>query len=731
MTVALIITLISALANIILGLFAYFKNARSATNRFFLILSLSIAFWLVINQLAFLGFSKEWTLFFTRFVMTLATVQAVSFFLLSYTFPRDKTPLSKKFLVGYGIIAIGVMILSLTPYLFADVEISGINVSPVPAPGIVAFLIVAVGSVVSGAVHLIRKYFKAKGLVKVQIGYMLLGAGCMFAALILFNLIFVLILKTSALAPLGSASTMLFTGAIAYAIVRHRFLDIKAVVARSVAYALLLGILSVTYVGILFGISQLFFRNQAGTDQVIVYTILALFVAITYQPLKVKLEQVTDSIFYKNQYRANDLIANITNIMAETLELEDLANQSLGQLLQTMHITRGGLWVYDGNEFGMVSVLGEGKAEKFATSDERLKLVGGSDHIIVIDEGLGDGHNQILRELNASIAVPMYAGDILQGVLLLGDKQSGDIYTEKDLNVLTIISPGLATAVENARSYQQISEFNQTLKSEVEKATKDLQVANEKLSKNNEKLRQLDELKDEFISVTSHELRTPLTSIKGYLWMAMHGKKRDDKFHDYMNRAYVSTERLITMVNDTLDVSRIESGRVELSIEPTNLNQLAQDVVDDLKDRANQQHQQLILKKTRALPLVDCDPTKIYQVLTNLVGNAVKFTPPGGKIKVDFTHRGSQVTVRVQDNGPGIRVSDQEKLFQKFSRLETTIPGTGLGLYLCLQIIRLSKGRIWIESQEGRGAAFLFTLPVSKTQSTKIEKHPQQFRNVA
>ena len=425
MTVALIITLISALANIVLGLFAYFKNARSDTNRFFLILSLSIASWLVINQLAFLGLSKDWTLFFTRFVMTLATIQAVSFFLLSYTFPRDKTPLSKKFLIGYGAIAIGVMILSLTPFLFADVEINGTNVSPVPAPGIAAFLIVAVGSVASGAVHLVRKYFKAKGLVRVQIGYMLLGAGCMFAALILFNLIFVLILKTSALAPLGSASTMLFTGAIAYAIVRHRFLDIKAVVARSVAYALLLGILSIVYVGVLFGVSQLFFRNQAGSDQVIVYTILALFVAITYQPLKVKLEQVTDSIFYKNQYRANELIANITNIMAETLELEDLANQSLSQLLQTMHITRGGLWVYDGKEFSRVSALGESRTEKFQATDERLKLVGASDHIIVIDEGLRDGHNQILRELNASIAVPMFAGDVLQGVLLLGDKQSG------------------------------------------------------------------------------------------------------------------------------------------------------------------------------------------------------------------------------------------------------------------------------------------------------------------
>src|SRR5690606_12688165 len=123
------------------------------------------------------------------------------------------------------------------------------------------------------------------------------------------------------------------------------------------------------------------------------------------------------------------------------------------------------------------------------------------------------------------------------------------------------------TALENARSYKQISEFNVTLEHEVEKATKELQVANSKLFKNNEKLRQLDELKDEFISVTSHELRTPLTSIKGYLWMAMHGKKRDDKFIEYMNKAYVSTERLITMVNDPLDVSRIESGRVELAIE--------------------------------------------------------------------------------------------------------------------------------------------------------------------
>src|SRR5690606_17428935 len=132
--------------------------------------------------------------------------------------------------------------------------------------------------------------------------------------------------------------------------------------------------------------------------------------------------------------------------------------------------------------------------------------------------------------------------------------------------------PSLAISLENARSYKRISEFNQTLEKEIGKATHSLTVANQKLSHSNAKLRQMDSLKDEFISITSHELRTPLTAIRGYLWMAMHGRARSETMQQgYMERAYVSTERLIALVNDSLDISRIDSGRVQLNPVPTDI----------------------------------------------------------------------------------------------------------------------------------------------------------------
>jgi signal transduction histidine kinase len=337
-----------------------------------------------------------------------------------------------------------------------------------------------------------------------------------------------------------------------------------------------------------------------------------------------------------------------------------------------------------------------------------------------------------MRRDNIAIILPLQTEHQLKGAVLLGDKQSGDLYTKQDIQVLEILGPELAVAIENAHSYQQVQEFNKTLQENIDKATQQLKSANEQLSRKNHQLEQLDKLKDEFISVTSHELRTPLTAIRGYLWMVMNNRK-DASTKLYLDRAYISSERLIALVNDTLDISRIESGRVQLNPEPTKLPALAKLVAQELEPRAVERHQQLIVKQDSHLPAVDCDADKIHQVLTNLVGNALKFTPEKGKITVHFYTDKHMVVAAVSDTGPGVSPADQKKLFQKFSRLESTIgvPGTGLGLYLCQQIIELSKGKIWMDSQVGQGSTFFFSLPISKQQPSILPVPRQSFNKVA
>lgn len=239
----------------------------------------------------------------------------------------------------------------------------------------------------------------------------------------------------------------------------------------------------------------------------------------------------------------------------------------------------------------------------------------------------------------------------------------------------------------------------------------------------NEKLKQLDKLKDEFVSLASHELRTPMTVIKSYIWLLLEGKTGEitEKQKEYLQRTYDSTIRLINMVNDMLNISRIESGR--FTIEPKNidLSALIQEVIVEMQPRANEQELQLVYTPPQqTLPAVWADPERIKQVLINLVGNSLKFTPKQGTIMIYFTFDEGFVVTHVKDTGRGIKLEDMEKLFKKFNMIggnylnKQSGQGTGLGLYLSKSLIELHKGRIWVESEgEYKGSTFSFSLPLN------------------
>lgn len=256
------------------------------------------------------------------------------------------------------------------------------------------------------------------------------------------------------------------------------------------------------------------------------------------------------------------------------------------------------------------------------------------------------------------------------------------------------------------------------------------QKTSEQLRLANERLKELDKLKDDFVSVASHELRTPMTSIKSYLWMVLNNKGGEvpEKVKGYLDRSYKATERLINLVNDLLNVSRIESGRIELNLESFDVTTLVNDVIQDLKPRADEKVLYLqLVPPTKALPAVHADRNKVREVLVNLVGNSIKFVEKGG-IRIQFSTLSSVaqdkkrvfVQVSVVDTGPGISRENQERLFKKFGRLENsyvsiaTTSGTGLGLYISKVLVEKMGGQIGAESDGvGRGSTFWFCLPVA------------------
>jgi signal transduction histidine kinase len=249
-----------------------------------------------------------------------------------------------------------------------------------------------------------------------------------------------------------------------------------------------------------------------------------------------------------------------------------------------------------------------------------------------------------------------------------------------------------------------------------------LEQISSQLKNANEKLKALDKLKNEFVSVASHELRTPMTSIKSYLWMALKGKggELNEKQRYYIERSYNSVERLVRLVNDMLDISRIESGHIRLDFQQVDIILLTHEVIDEFLPRANELGVTLTVQEEKTSFKVLADSDKIKQVLFNLIGNALKFTPRGGVISLKFIQKGEFIETRVRDTGSGIAPEDVEKLFQKFGLLpgsyitnQTTVGGTGLGLYICRSIIGLHHGTIRADSPgPGKGATFIFTLKV-------------------
>lgn len=240
---------------------------------------------------------------------------------------------------------------------------------------------------------------------------------------------------------------------------------------------------------------------------------------------------------------------------------------------------------------------------------------------------------------------------------------------------------------------------------------------------------EIDRAKTEFVSVASHQLRTPLAAIKWFIELLSAGDAGplNENQKDFLTQISDSTERMIELVNALLNVSRIETGRITINPEPTDLMELSQKIVKELTPIFQKRSQNFkFLKFPKDLPKINIDPRLITEVIANLLSNASKYTPEKGHISISIETVDSEVLFRITDTGYGIPAHQQHRLFEKFFRAENIIKhsteGTGLGLYIVKAIIESSGGRIWFESQENKGTTFYFTLPLAGSQPKGGEK---------
>lgn len=716
MDIDLFITVAASFLMAIVAISVLMRNTRAAKFNTFVIMSFAIIFWIATNYLVDQNFATSTRFTFAQLSYLAPILVVTGFLLFSQNFNNSR-PIPRKEGILFVVFSLIGVVLSFSGQVITGVRPEDRHTDIIFGSGYIIYLLYILVLFFWALSYLlqIRRRSKKNRLVRDQINFILLGTITPFVLILVINGIMPVVTKSFSFAKYTPLSIIFMALIIAYSIVKHRLFDIRFIVARSVTY-----LLSIVTIGAVYAFSAfwvvdtLFFSEEAklAASQQTTYSVLAIVLAFSFQPIRRFFGKVTDSIFFKDHYDAQLVINSIGRILASEVELESLTTKVVNEIKSQMSIEYVDIVVLEGKQEHIFFDAGQ-LQDKVAIHHRDLLKLGNS--IVVADNLAGGERKEIMAKFKRSVASPLRANKQLIGYLFLGDKLSGDAYSNGDIDVIKIIINELAVAVQNAKSYTEIQRFNETLQEKVTEATR-------KLRKANEELKSLDQAKDEFISMASHQLRTPLTTAKGYVSMVLDGDfgKVPSKISPPLVQALDSSNRMAGLINDLLNVSRMDAGKFFIDAVDVDLAVEVQGEVNQLANLAQSKNVTITYHPPKKkIPIIKLDLDKTRQVIMNIADNAVHYSAPpsgGGRADVYLELEGDEVVFKVIDNGIGVPDDIKPKLFAKFFRAgnaQTARPdGTGLGLYLVKRVVEDQGGTIIFESKVGEGSTFGFRMPI-------------------
>ena len=438
---------------------------------------------------------------------------------------------------------------------------------------------------------------------------------------------------------------------------------------------------------------------------------------------KDKLEDYSRTLEKKVENRTRELersvaelkaLSEVSQSVSSTLDLEKVLNNIVQHAVKLSKTDAGTIYEFHEDEQIFVPMINFGVDETFVTIMKQAKFgignggilgrAGETRSVVQVPDltEVQDERVEYVRKVGfkSVLAVPLLRKDKLVGSLVVRRKRRGE-FPKETVDLIQTFAAQSAIALHNARLFQELE-----IKSR--------------------ELRRADKHKSEFLASMSHELRTPLNAILGYTELILdeiYGEV-PGRIREVIERLEKNSSHLLRLINDVLDISKIEAGQLELSLEEYSLQETIHTVVTSLEPLATEKELDLKTRIPPRLPNGKGDQQRIAQVLVNLIGNAIKFTEQG-EIAVDIATADGRFLVKVSDTGPGLSDLEKDYIFSEFYQADRTSArsrgGSGLGLSIAKRIVDLHGGAIWVESVLGEGSTFIFTLPIRVEKQRKPE----------
>lgn len=718
----LLFSVFTALSNFFIGFLVLVKNRKGATNVVFFIFSLLVTLWSITNYFSLFQEDFVNTLLWVRIVLCNAALMFTALYLLTVVFPgSDLTNIKRPhvLLVGFGII---VAVVSLSPYVFSSINISSVNGStmnfqPVAGPLLPLYALAVLGFPILSILTLTKKYRKASGVVREQFKWFLAGVVITFFLTSLTNFVLVNFLKEASFVVLGPFFTMFLVGSLAYTILRHRFLDIRIIVIRTVAFFIFLALLAVVYAVILYDVFERITGIEVGTTLFIAIIALTVFAMLTFQSFQSAIRRLTDRFLFKGIYDHEALLSRLTHIMSNNLDIDLLTGQVIKVLIKEMRISKAAFLIINRHKITDVKGVGYQDHKLASFEVERIfhKFYG---YPFFVFEDISDPElKELFRKLDISVLIPIRVEGEEIAFLALGAKLSGEIYYQGDVDLLDTFASEAGIAIQNAKNYSELQALTKGLEKRVLQRTEELE---ESQKKELAKAQEVARLKDEFVFFATHELRTPITAIRGFLELISYGAERfprdlKNNFHAIVQ----ASNHMNTLVDDLLEIARSEAGTLGIQTAPVDFVPVINGVLEETAPLIKEKLIKLTVYVPKSMNVL-CDAGKLEEVLENLVSNAIKYNKEGGSISVSafIIPDEKRLFVEVRDSGYGIPKDKQDRVFGKFFRALTRntsgVIGTGLGLFITKMLIEKMGGEMAFSSVEGAGSTFTFTLQLAE-----------------